>query len=294
MVYFRGRRATHFGNLSTLMKVHGFKRFHISPWILVMKIIVVTLLFLVATESVTIQKDRPVINTDFVIALDASPSMASNDFQPDRITVAKKIAVDWLRIIPNSTRVGLVVFSQEIIDEKPLTFNENAIINAIDNVKIDYSLSGTSIDYAIRKSIELFKSSPGDKSRDKIVLLLTDGTEDVDNSTIADAVLNKIKIFSFGIGNENFSNNVSLDDVPEEFRDLYNKLTFNFSKLEDISSRTDGKAYKVFDAESFRKAFEDVTLDRIKIKLNSNYYVVLLIAILSILELVIYSMVGAL
>ncbi len=291
LIYFRGKRATHFGNLSTLIKVHGFKRFQVSPWILVTKIVIVTLLFLVATESITISKDNPVTDTDYVIVLDSSSSMANTDFEPNRLTAAKDVATDWLKIIPNSTRIGFIAFSQSVSKEVPLTFEEKNLIRSIKEVKINYSQSGTSLDYALRRGMDLLR----DTKRNKAILLLTDGTEDVKNTTLAYAVMNNIKIFSFGIGGNNSQQEIVVDeDIPEDLRNLYNQLDFNFTKLEILSNRTSGTAYRISDETGFREALRSATMEEIQVELNSSYYIILLISLLSIAELMIYAKLGGL
>lgn len=57
---------------------------------------------------------------DIVLAMDISPSMLSKDFDPDRLTVAKKVAVDFVENRPHD-RIGLVAFFRRGIH--PMSIN---------------------------------------------------------------------------------------------------------------------------------------------------------------------------
>ncbi|MFH1590888.1 MAG: VWA domain-containing protein [archaeon] len=283
-MYLRGKRAAYFGNLKTLERVHGFRHFHVSPWVLLVKVIIVSLLFIVATETVEVRKMTPIADTDYVILIDASSSMANTDYNPTRLAAAKEISKSWVRILGNNTRVGLIAFSQDIQNLVPLTFDKKKVEREIDLIQIDYSKSGTSIDYALSSGYDLLKNSRMNKE----VLLLTDGTEGVESRTIANAKAGRIKIYSFGIGS------AVIDETPEEYRDMYSSLAFNFTKLDILSNATGASAYKVGNSLELEYAFREATLEKIDIPLNSGYYIIILIAVISILELLLYSKLGGL
>lgn len=288
MKYLRSKRATYFGNLKTLERTHGFKVFHISVVVLIIKIIMVLLLYMVATNNIMIRSYEPITDTDFLLLIDDSSSMAKSDFPPNRLTSAKAISKKWLDILPNSTMVGLVAFSSGIDHAINPTFDRERIKERIDSIEIDYAKSGTDLDYAINYGLDLLN----DSQRQKTILLFTDGTQAVQNKTIEKALDANAKIVSFGIGN---SDEVELfEDIPDEFKDTYSTLEFNFSLLEDLSRRTEGDAYQVSNEVELQESFNRATLKEAKVRLNSSYYIALLIAIISILELLIYARLGAL
>lgn len=288
MVYGRKKRVSHFGNISTLEKVHGFKRFYVSPTILIFKILIIVLLFLAATDSVNITQLNPSTNVDYVLVLDASPSMSLNDYPPSRLSAAKTIANDWISIAPNNTAIGLVIYADEVITSNALTTNREFLKEQVDGAFINYSRSGTSLDSALNEAIDILQES----NQNKTVLLMTDGTDVIDNQTIFRAIDERVEIFSFGIGSTLTQG--LFDDVPEEFADFYETMDFNFTTLESLSQRTSGEAYEVSNVEELDIAFRQATLERISIQLNSQYYVILLIALLSITEFLLYSRWGGL
>ncbi|MFH1212237.1 MAG: VWA domain-containing protein [Candidatus Woesearchaeota archaeon] len=292
MAYIRRKRAVHFGNLSTLRKVHGIKRFDTSPLILVTKIIIISIIFLVATGSIEIRQQRPIMNQDYVFLLDSSSSMAAADFEPNRLSAAKQISKKWLSALPEETRIGFVSFSQDVGNAVPLTIDKGIIKNEIESVAINYSKSGTAIDYAINFGLEFFDKESQNK---RIILLLTDGTEDVLPETVARVNALNARIFTFGIG-ENMTNESSGfladEEIPEEFRNSFNAKEFNFTKLQELSAKTGGKAFQISDSAQLTNALNEATLETVYVKLNTSYYVSILIALLSILELVIYAKLG--
>lgn len=288
MKYLRGKRATYFGNMKTLQRTHGYKVFHISSLVLIIKMLLIILLYLVATNSIMLKDYKPITNTDYILLLDDSSSMAKSDYQPNRLSSAKEIASKWISILPNSTRVGLVAFSTDIDVSTGLINDETILKDAVNNINIDYTRSGTNLDYAIEYSLDLF----GDNERNKTILLMTDGTETVSNETLQSARESNIRIIAFGIGNEN--DLTTYEDVPDEYLNSFNTLDFNFTLLENLAEQTNGIAYKVTNEVELQESFNQATLEEVQISLDSGYYVTILIAIMSIFELLIYAKLGAL
>ncbi len=289
MKFLRGKRAAYFGNLKTLERTHGYKVFHISSWVLLLKLVLIILLYLVATNSILISDYKAVSNTDYILLIDDSSSMAKNDYDPNRLSSAKNIAKKWINILPNSTRLSIVAFSSGIDVDSKLSNSKSKLLSVVDNINIDYTRSGTNLDYAIEYSLDEFDFT---SNTNKTILLMTDGTESISNKTLDKAVTNKVKIVIFGIGSSQEKN--SFENIPEEYRDSFNNLDFNETILDNIASRTGGIAYHVENNEELENSFEKATLQEVKVSLDSGYYIILLIAIISILELLIYARLGAL
>lgn len=285
----RGRRAAYFGNLKTLRRTHGYKVFHISSIVLIIKLIVIILLYLVATNSIMIRDYKPVSNMDYVLLLDDSSSMAKSDYPPDRLSSAKLIAKEWINILPNSTRVGLVAFSTGVDKLLPLATDKKTLLRSVDDIEIDYTKSGTNLDFAISQALDLFSDSD---SENKTILLMTDGTELLSNKTISRVRKNNIKMIIFGIGDD--SKESSFEDVPDGFRDSFNNLDLNFTALQTIANATKGVAYKVNNKAELQDSFNQAVLHEVQVSLDSGFYVTLLIAFISILELLVYARLGAL
>lgn len=289
MKYLRGKRASYFGNMKTLQRTHGYKIFHISSFVLIIKILLIVMLYLVATNSIMIKDYKPISNTDYILLIDDSSSMAKDDFKPNRLYSAKEIATKWVTVLPNSTGLGIVAFSKDIDASTGITYDRNKQLSTINKININYSRSGTDLDYALTYGINLFKKTKNNKT----ILLFTDGTQEVNNDTIDKIKLKGIKIIVFGIGNSNTDFN-EFNDIPIEYKNSFSTLDFNFSVIKDLTNRTGGVAYKVSNNKQLEESFNKSTLEEIQVSLNSGYYVTILIAIISILELLVYAKLGAL
>jgi len=285
--FLRKKRASYFGNIKTLERVHGFKRFHISPGILIVKLLIVSTLFLVATDSLQIARFQPIADTDYVILLDTSPSMTQTDLNPSRLGAAKNIATEWVRVVPNGTRIGLVSYSRELGSTVELTFNKDLVLNEISQVEVDLNQTDTSPDFAIQYATNMLN----DSTNKRAVLLFTDGTRPVEPSTIRLAQNLNVRIFAFGIGSDE-RQEYDLSDIPEELWDTFDRLEFNFSRLEMLSEQTNASAYRIGNQDDLRQAFRDATYQESAIQLNSSFYVLILIALISILELFVYAHLG--
>jgi hypothetical protein len=126
----------------------------------------------------------------------------------------------------------------------------------------------------------------------KVILLLTDGTETVDVKTTSLVKSINASIYSFGIGG---ADELAIpDDVPEDLREFYNPLNFNFSKLQELSNTTNGNTYEIRNVSSLEFALKEATLDTVNVELNSGFYLIILIALLSILKLFVYGKLGGL
>lgn len=291
MKYLRAKRATYFGNLKTLERTHGFRIFHVSTWVLIVKMLLIILLYMVATNSVAIAEYKPIGDTDFILLMDDSSSMSKTDFKPNRLESAKNIATRWLAIVPNSTQIGIVGFSNTIDIETDLTTDKSEILNTINNLKVDYSRSGTDLDFAISYAINMIKRS----DQKKTILLFTDGTQNVSEKTINMALDEEVKLVIFGIGSElQEERNIDYTDIPEELRNSYSDLNLNFTVLKQIAIATNGEAYRISNDMQLEDSFQEATLEQINVRINSGYYVTLFIAIMSIFELLIFAKVGAL
>jgi len=136
---------------------------------------------------------------DIMVALDVSTSMNAEDFQPDRITVARDVLKNFIQGRPQD-RVGLVIFSGKSYLQSPLTTDHNEVLNYLDQIHTGMIEDGTAIGMALATSVNRLKDS---EAKTKIILLLTDGENnsgEIDPETAAKmAQALGIKIYSVGI-----------------------------------------------------------------------------------------------
>ena len=138
---------------------------------------------------------------DIYILMDTSKSMLVSDIEPDRMTVAKKIAGNLLDHLEGD-RIGFIPFASGAYIQMPLTDDyplARMFLNVMDTDMI--SGGGTNLAAAIQLANASFERTSGG---DRVILILSDGEEHEGASadmlkTITDE---GTKIFTVGIGTE--------------------------------------------------------------------------------------------
>lgn len=136
---------------------------------------------------------------DVIIAVDTSRSMLATDVTPTRLARAKLLAQDLMRLMP-ADRVGLVAFAGSAFLQAPLTLDQGAVLNSLDELDTNViPKGGTNIAAAIREAEAAFGKGEG---HTRALVILTDGEElDTDGITAARQAASKgIRIFTVGIG----------------------------------------------------------------------------------------------
>jgi Ca-activated chloride channel homolog len=140
---------------------------------------------------------------DIVIALDASGSMAAEDFRPrNRFVVAKELIADFIRGRTDD-RIGLVTFGSRAATRVPITYDRRITGAILERTEIGEHGNGTAIGHALATAVNRLRSS---QTRSRVIILVTDG---VNNSGPIDplvaaqlAAASGIKVYTIGVGSE--------------------------------------------------------------------------------------------
>jgi Ca-activated chloride channel family protein len=140
---------------------------------------------------------------DIVIALDASGSMAAEDFRPrNRLTVAKDLIGDFIRRRQND-RIGLVTFGSRAATRVPITFDRRVAESILDQTEVGEHGNGTAIGHALATAVNRLRNS---KARTRVIILVTDGVNNagsIDPRVAAGlAARSGIKVYTVGVGSE--------------------------------------------------------------------------------------------
>ena len=140
---------------------------------------------------------------DIVVALDFSKSMLAKDIYPSRLERAKR-ELEQLMDHLSGDRVGLVAFAGETLTYPPTTDYDAVKLFWRDLSPSDMPVGGTAIGRAVTAATEMLSRlrAEGGKTRDQVILLLTDGedTESKPLEAAEEAAKLGIKIFAVGIG----------------------------------------------------------------------------------------------
>ena len=140
---------------------------------------------------------------DIVIALDASGSMAAEDFRPrNRFVVAKDLIGDFIRGRMDD-RIGLVTFGSRAATRVPITYDRRITEGILQKAELGEHGNGTAIGHALATAVNRLRTS---KTRSRVIILVTDG---VNNSGSIEprvaaqlAAQQGIKVYTIGVGSE--------------------------------------------------------------------------------------------
>jgi len=227
---------------------------------------------------------------DIVIALDASGSMAAEDFEPrNRFYVAKKVVGQFVEGLRHD-RVGLVVFAAKAYSRCPLTLDYGVLLNVLNNTELGTIEDGTAIGNALATCLNRLRES---KAKSKVIILVTDGVNNrgeiqpIDAAEIAKTL--GAKIYTIGVGSTGTAR-VPVDDP------VYGKIYANLpveideASLKQIAETAGGIYYRATDRPSLEQIFQDIgRLEKTKIEVktythyNERFQVLLLPALVLVL-----------
>jgi len=201
---------------------------------------------------------------DIMLCLDVSGSMYGTDLLPNRLEASKEVAKDFVRERPGD-RIGIVVFGNNGLTMCPLTTDNSALIEQINNITTtDLTGAGTVIGTGIATSINRLKDS---KSKTKIIIFLSDGVNSggaiSPETSIELARVFKIKIYTIGIGSNNKIN------VTRRTPSRERNFEFDEQLLMRIAERTGGQYSHAGNGEDLKEAFENINhLERSNIHIS--------------------------
>ncbi len=207
---------------------------------------------------------------DIIVALDASGSMAAEDFEPhNRLYVAKLVVRQFVEGLKHD-RVGMVVFAGKAVTRCPLTLDYGVILNVVDGIELGSIEDGTAIGNALATCLNRLRES---KARSKVIILVTDGVNNrgeiqpLDAAGIARTL--GVKIYTVGIGSQGMAR-VPVDD-PKYGRVYVNmQVEIDEASLTRIADMTGGLYYRATDRPSLQRIFSEIgRLEKTQIQVKS-------------------------
>lgn len=200
---------------------------------------------------------------DIVIALDASGSMAAEDFRPrNRFTVAKELIAEFIRGRADD-RIGIVTFGSRAATRVPVTHDRRITTAILDAAQLGEHGNGTAIGHALATAVNRLRTS---KTRSRVVILVTDG---VNNSGSIEprvaaqlAAQSGIKVYTIGVGSEG---PVPLpikrqNPFTGEIETIYTHISGELDEatLAAIASTTGGAFFRATDARALAQVLERI------------------------------------
>ncbi len=206
---------------------------------------------------------------DIMLALDISPSMLSKDFDPDRLDVAKKVAIDFVEKRPYD-RIGLAAFSAEAFTQCPLTTDRRVVQRFIRELEVGRLEDGTAIGMGLATALNRLKDS---QARSKIVILLTDGENNAGYiNPIQAAELAKdlgIRVYTVGIGTEGVVLSPSERLPNGEYLFAHRMMQFDTELLRQMAQMTEGRFYRAYSEKDLAGIYAEIDrLEKTKVEVS--------------------------
>jgi Ca-activated chloride channel family protein len=200
---------------------------------------------------------------DIVVALDASGSMAAEDFRPrNRFVVAKDLIGEFIRGRTDD-RIGLVTFGSRAATRVPITYDRRITEGILDRAELGEHGNGTAIGHALATSVNRLRSS---RARSRVIILVTDG---VNNSGSIEpriaaqlAADSGIKVYTIGVGSEG---PVPLpvkrqNPFTGQIETIYTHIRGELDEptLKAIADSTGGEFFRATDARALQRVLERI------------------------------------
>lgn len=258
--YRKQNAALQFSNIGLFRGAGKTFRQRTRPVLYVLRVVAVAALVvaLARPQSKMSRQEMKVEGIDIVLAMDVSGSMLAEDFKPNRLEAAKKVAGDFIAGRRND-RMGLVVFSGEAFTQVPLTIDHNVLQTQLKSLKSGVLKDGTALGDGLATAIGRIKDS---EAKSKVIILLTDGINNqgaVDPQSAAEiAALYNIRLYTIGVGTQGLA--------PYPFRDPFGHVRYRNVPVEldehlltsMAQSTRDGHYFRATNKRSLQQIFSRI------------------------------------
>ena len=193
---------------------------------------------------------------DIVLTMDVSTSMLARDFNPDRISAAKDIAIEFIAQRP-SDRMGIVVFAGESYTQCPLTTDRATLINLMKEVQTDLIEDGTAIGNGLGTAVTRMLDSDAPS---RVVILLTDGVNnsgEVAPQTAAEiAKTYGVRVYTIGVGANGMAPYPVMTPWGVEMQQV--QVEIDEDLLKGIAETTGGRYFRATDNTKLAEIYSEI------------------------------------
>ena len=200
---------------------------------------------------------------DIVMAMDASASMLSKDFRPNRLEAAKEVAKDFVEDRPFD-RVGVVMYEGESFTQVPLTTDHRVVIDGIDALETGRVEGGTAIGMGLATAVNRLRKSD---AKSKVVILITDGENNQGQIEPLDAAqlaqLEDVRVYTVGVGTIGKAKSPVRQRSDGSF--IYDWVEVNIDEptLKAIAEQTGGRYFRATSGAKLQEIYDEIdTLEK--------------------------------
>lgn len=208
---------------------------------------------------------------DIILCIDVSGSMTAQDFSPNRMEAAKKVAADFVDH-RGSDRIGVVIFAGESFTQCPLTTDHYVLKTQISQIRNGLLEDGTAIGSGLATSVDRLRAG---KAKSKVVILLTDGVNNgglIDPSTAKEiAKTFHIKVYTIGVGSDGYA--PTPVSTPMGIVMQNQKVSIDEKLLQNIASETGGKYFRATDNKSLESIYSEIdNMEKSKVQITTFHH----------------------
>lgn len=247
------------------------------PEFLLMIVLALLLIALARPQKTDEKVEQWTEGIDIMLALDISRSMQMEDFTPNRLEAAKKVALNFIDG-RKQDRIGLVVFSGDAFSLTPLTTDYDLLKSYLNDLNFDMiEKMGTAIGSALAVVTNRMRESD---AKSKVCILLSDGDNTAGNidpikaSELASAY--GIKIYTIVVGKEGLvPMGKDIFGNPQMYENSVDEST-----MRKIAAIGEGEFFRVSDNQALATVFakidqyEKAEIKETRFKDTADYYYV--------------------
>ncbi len=256
-------------SISGLQNISSWKNvFRHIPFVLRLLALACIIFALARPQTRNDEQNSEGEGVDIILCIDVSGSMTAQDFSPNRMEAAKKVAGDFVdrRL---TDRIGIVIFSGESFTQCPLTTDHAVLKSQIEQIRNGLLEDGTAIGSGLATSVDRLRNST---SKSKVVILLTDG---VNNSGLIDpntakeiAKRFKVKVYTIGVGTEGYA--LTPENTPLGVVMSKQKVSIDEKLLTAIANETGGRYFRAMDNASLENIYNEIDkLEKSKVQITT-------------------------
>jgi Ca-activated chloride channel family protein len=206
---------------------------------------------------------------DIIIALDVSVSMLAKDLRPDRLQASKRVGIEFIEGRPND-RIGLVVYEGEAFTQCPLTTDHRVLKDLMNSTRSGLLDGGTAVGMGLATALSRLRES---EAKSKVVILLTDGVNNVGTVQPADAAQIAeglgIRVYTIGVGTRGKALMPVTRYANGQFRYDYVDVDLDEPMLKQVAATTGGQYFRATDERKLREIYQEIDrLEKTRMKVT--------------------------
>ena len=257
-------------NVHTLQGTGNFKAL-LYKWLPLLRWLAVAAFIAALAKPQLVLKEEEVKaeGIDIMLVMDLSSSMLARDFNPDRLSVSKLVAKQFVDK-RQYDRLGLAVFAGESFTQCPLTTDHRILKEFLDQLQCGLLEDGTAIGMGLAAAVNRLKDS---EAKSKVVILLTDGVNNagyikpMQAAEIAEQI--DVKVYTIGVG----TMGTAIAPTQRRSDGTYvfgrSRVEIDEALLREIATLTGGRYYRATTQTALQEIYAQIDqLEKTEIEVN--------------------------